>query len=386
MKKKILSYKYLDILLLFVISIAVYLPLAHGLGYIKDDWYMMYAAHIQGPAIFQDIFSIDRPARGVLLSILYPLFGNNPYPYSLSAWGFRLLSTISFLSLTREVWTKQRMPTLLMAIFFLIYPGYLSQVNAIDFQAHVVSLFFAMLSIDLSVKAIRQRNKPARIGMIVLSILLGWAYLALVEYAIGLEIFRLLVIALTFLRGSTKPFIEKTKALFYRVWFFLIIPVGFLAWRGFIFQNERKATDLVAQMGQIFTSPLAALWAGIRLLQDTLNVIFLAWGVPLYNLRFQTRLREALIGITLALVVLATIKLLYANYLFEANDENKDWQKEAFWLGLIVVVTTLLPVILVNRHITFEEYSRYGLPAAAGGVFIIVSKRRKTLAHFLPIP
>lgn len=373
MKEKILSFKYLDILLLFVISIVVYLPLAHGLGYIKDDWYLMYAAHTQGPAIFHDIFAIDRPARGVLLAMLYPLFGNNPYPYSLSAWGFRLLSAISFLFLARGVWAKQRMPTLVMAILFLVYPGYLSQVNAIDFQAHVVSLFFAILSIHLSIKAIRQKSIVSRIWMSTLSVLLGWSYLALVEYAIGLEIFRITVIAVILLRGSTKPLAEKIKALVQQAWVFFIIPVGFLFWRVFLFQNERKATDLVAQTGQIITSPLAALWAGVRLLQDTLNVTFLAWGVPLYDLGFQTRLREAIAGMILALVILAVIKWLYASHLFETTERDEGWQKEAFWLGLIVVVTALLPVVLVNRHFTFEEYSRYGLPAATGGIFIIVS-------------
>lgn len=371
MKKKILSFKYLDILLLFFISVVVYLPLAHKLGYIKDDWYLMYAAHTQGASVFHDIFAIDRPARGILLAILYSIFGDNPYLYSLSAWFFRFLSAISFLSLTREIWSKRRMPTLVMAILFLVYPGYLSQVNAIDFQAHVVSLFLAMLSIDLSLKALRQKNVLLKAGMIFISVLAGWAYLGLVEYSLGLEVFRFLALALILLRGVQASWKEKLKSLFTQIWVFFIIPLGFLFWRFFLFENERKATDVATQVGGLISSPLAALWAGIRLLQDTLNVIFLAWGVPLYNLSFNLRLRETLIGIFLALLVLAILKLLYDQALFVEESENENWQKEALWLGFFVVITTLLPVALVNRHITFEEYSRYGLPAMLGGIFIL---------------
>jgi hypothetical protein len=192
--------------ILFGISILAYLPLVHKLGYVNDDWYLMYDGNIGGADYFHEVFRIDRPLRGYVMQTVFSLFGLNPTPYHLSAFVFRLLSAIGFLWLCGQLWPKRQLENLIAAILFLIYPGFLSQVNPIDYQSQIISLACGMFSIALTVKAIRSNNATERWVYIILSVLLAWVYLGLVEYFIGFEVLRLICVLLLFWRQKAELF------------------------------------------------------------------------------------------------------------------------------------------------------------------------------------
>src|SRR5687767_3885248 len=160
--KSVLSSRYrvaIPLLLLLVASAVIYLPRIDQIGYLNDDWYLMYSAHAYGPQVFSDIYSIDRPTRALVLTPAYVLFGNNPLFYNLSAYFFRLISGIGFFWLLQMLWPLRRTATFIAALLFLIYPGFLSQLNGIDYQSQMVSLASAMLSIVLSVQAVLARRQ-----------------------------------------------------------------------------------------------------------------------------------------------------------------------------------------------------------------------------------
>ena len=114
----------LSIAMLSLASALIYLIFIHRFGYFYDDWYLMYAAGAKGPAVFWDIFAVDRPLRALVMIPAYSLFGANPLYYNLSAFLFRLLSGISFLWIVRMLWPGKNRTTLWMALLFLIYPGF----------------------------------------------------------------------------------------------------------------------------------------------------------------------------------------------------------------------------------------------------------------------
>ena len=362
---------------LLAVSALVYLPLVQKLGYIKDDWYLMYRAHSQGPQIFHVVYQSDRPARAYILGTAYSIFGDQTIYYHLSGYLWRLLSAICFLWILRMVWPRQRTAALVMSLFFLICPGFLSQINPIDYQSQLLSLFLAMLSIALTIKATQTGNSIQKFFLIVFSTLLAVVYLSLVEYMIGLEVLRLSLIVLLILRDNPKSWREGvTKTV--RQWIpFLTGPFLFVVWRVFFFQNKRHATDIGAQLGQLIGSPVyTGLWWLVYLAQDIIRVIFLAWAIPLYNLVFDLRLRDILIGFGLsALVVLVVIfSISSSNQKSEQTEsDNSNWKREVLWIGFVSVVAGLLPVIIVNRHADFANYSRYTLAPSAGSVMLMVA-------------
>jgi len=185
---------FISLLTLLFVAALAYLPLINQIGYTHDDWYLMASARAEGSGVFHTIYSVDRPLRAYILGLAYELFGQNVLLYNLSAWFFRILSAVVFLWLLRMLWPGRSTWTWLTAILYLIYPGFLSQLNGIDYQSQILSLALAMLSVALTVAMYFQKNTVYKVMGGSLSILLGLLYLGLVEYEAGFELMRLTIL------------------------------------------------------------------------------------------------------------------------------------------------------------------------------------------------
>ncbi len=357
-------------ILIFLAAGLAYLPLVTKFGYSFDDWYLMWAAKAYGPETFFPIFSVDRPLRAWLMYPTYQLFGENPLWYNLSAYLFRSLGGLAFGWMLGMLWPRARAAAISMALLFVVYPGFLSQPNAIDYQSHIVALALALFSLALTVRAFTGTSSMRkRAPWLVVSALIGWLYLGLMEYYIGFEIIRFLLIFLLAIRAETAWIARIKKAVLN--WLPLaMIPVGFVFWRVFIFVGERKATDAGAQLSLFLVSPLRAMynWA-TSLIFDTWDVLAMAWVTPLAQvLRFLNG-TQILTGIGLGLLAIGMS--WYTLRSLDNNDDN--WRREAFWLGLGSVIAGLMPVILANREVSFPYFSRYTLIASTGAVMLLVA-------------
>lgn len=364
------------LILLLVISAVVYLPRLHQIGYLNDDWYLMYSAHAYGPEVFVDIFSEDRPARALVMSSAYTLFGDNVLYYNLSAYLFRLVSGLGFFWLLTMLWPRQRNAVFIAAVLFLIYPGFLSQSNGIDYQSQMVSLASAMLSIALSAKASTIQNRAVKRFLVLAATVLGWFYLGLVEYFLGLELLRL---GSLYLLGSRSQDLGSR-----RVWAGLrscipglIIPIVFLGWRIFFFESARGATDIGGQLEQFRELPLVtAIWWLTRLFTNSLSVTFFAWGIPFYQfIGYVGRLRDLFFALGSVGALLFSIFWIVRSAPDEGvpETEARDWRTEILVLGIVAAVAGVIPVILVNRQADFWSYSRYTLASSPGSALALVS-------------
>ena len=371
-----------EILLLLVIAGVTYLPHLSQATIYRDDWYYTMDRLIGGPGVFQEMFRIDRPARGPLFEAYYQLFGIQPFPYHMSSFVWRVAGGLAALWLFRQLWARQRLATFMMALLFVLYPGYLRWMEGFENQPRILSSFLEVLSIALTLLAIRTPRTVPKILAWTTSILTGWAYIALVDFAFGMEVFRLLCVFLLIKRDQGTLSFMKRSILAIRAWgIAVLIPLGFLFWRFFLFHNERTATDVGLQLGYLFASPFAtgALWL-LRLFQSTFNVTVPAWGASLFQNLFEIPLSETLLGISIAGV---TVILFLSGSFFLGNMDEEDpnrsnvgtngrWQVEAIWVGLAGVFAGVLPVVVANRYISVEAYSHYALPASLACVLVIV--------------
>jgi len=366
---------WIFVFLIFIVSALTYLPLVNQIGYLNDDWYLMYDAHTQGPGFFHEIYKIDRPARAYVLGTAYSLFGDNVLYYHLSGYVFRFLSTVVFFWLMEQLWSGRKTMNISATLLFLLYPGFLSQVNPIDYQSQLLSLCLAMISIALTIKAIQTSNVMGRVILTIISILLGLEYLALIDYFIGLELLRLAIILMLVWRTKGASLRHKLTQTFLSWLPFAAAPSGFLIYRLFFFEADRRATDIGFQLGQLFSSPLVGLWWLVYLIQDIFNVLLVAWGYPLYTIANQMRLRDTLIGFGLVafVVFLVVIGLRWGkeDEVEMEADPGSGWMLEEYWLGLAGILGGLLPVILANRHIVFPDLSRYALAASTGVAILL---------------
>ncbi len=436
-------------LVLFLASALTYLPLVGQIRFSNDDWYLIYGAHVRGADYFAPAYERDRPMRAFVLGPEYSLFGDEPLPYHLTMYAFRFLGAVSLFWLLNQLWPgaesasslrgglsgaeRSRRPTkqsptqladpqsargllrreerpprndsvnvtnyqlpvtnLLITLLFLLYPGFLSQPNPVDYQSQIIALFAATTSLALTLAALRAEKILARVIYTLLSIALAWFYLGLIEYYLGLEVLRLLSVHLI-VKRNTQYAIRNNYQLpitTLQSWLpFALGPLAFLAWRLFFFTSERNATDVGLQLGALFTSPTTGLWWLARLAQDMLNVVFLAWGVPLYNLAFNLRLSQTWIGFALAAAAALGVAFTlrreeeprFLNPQGGASQET--WvlaRAEMLWVGLVSAMAGLIPVILVNRHVEFFSLSRYTLASSAGAAMAIVA-----MLHYLSSP
>jgi hypothetical protein len=368
------SQAFSVIALLILVSGLAYLPFIGQFGYFNDDWYLMYAAGAKGAFVFKDIFSIDRPLRALVMVPAYFIFGENPFGFNLSAYGFRVLSALGFLWLLRTLWPRQRTAGMLMALLFLIYPGFLSQFNGIDYQSQMVSLAAAVFSLALTVKAIQADGLAVKIILFFISGVLSWLYIGLVEYFIGFEIIRLACVFLLVSREHTTPGKKIIQAV--RQWLpSLILLLPFLVWRLYFFESERSATDIGLQLDRVVQSPLTTSLRWLTtLLSDSLDVVVLAWGQPLSSLLSWISTRnQLLLGLGLSTVSIVIFLFVLRQLEGPEGSETSNWRSEAFWFGAVGVIGGLFPIVLVNRYVDFGSYSRYTLVSSAGAVILLVS-------------
>ncbi len=380
--RKFSRSSWMEIVLILLIAAVTYLPHLSQATVYRDDWYYIMDRTIGGPGIFQEMFSIDRPARGPLFEAYYQLFGVQPLPYHMSSFLWRVLGGLAALWLFRQVWPRQRLATFVMALFFTLYPGYLRWMEGFENQPRILSSFLEVLSIALTVFAVTTSRRVLKFWAWTASILLGWAYIALVDFSFGMEVFRLLCVYLVVNRDQKLlPFTRKLTSAVHAWAIAAVIPAGFLFWRMFIFQNERPVTDIGLQLSYLTSSPLlTGMWWLMRLLQSAANVAVLAWGAPNFQNLFENSLSDILTGFLIAGA--AILLLLWAGFsLWDAEEEQPEyavppsrdiWQMEAIWTGLIGVFAGVLPVIVANRYVTFAGYSHYSLPASLAGVTLLV--------------
>lgn len=348
-----------------------YLIFVQKIGYTFDDWYLMWSAKAYGPQVFFPIFSIDRPLRAYLMFPAYLLFGENPLWYNLSAFVFRVCGTLFFLWMFRMLWPRAQAATMVMALLFVIYPGFLSQPNAIDYQSHIFALALALLSLALTAKGfVEHIAGPRRFFLLILSALVGWLYLGLMEYYIGFELIRALLIGLLAFRSQSNWPSRAKKAIL--DWLPLsVIPLGFVFWRVFIFVGERTATDAGAQLSLVMTSPLRAIFNwGIGLLHDIFQALVAAWFVPLLQLVGKLTLEQTIIGMFVGLAAAILTVLAYRRLM---NEASSAWRFESLGLGMAAIIAGLIPVVLANRGVEFPYYSRYTLISSTGVAMVLVA-------------
>ena len=272
----------IPVVLLLVVAALAYLPNLLQATVYRDDWYYVLDRMIGGAGVFQAMFSIDRPARGPFFELYYQLFGVSPLPYHLASFVWRFLGGLAALWLFRQLWPRQPRAAMWMAVFFVLYPGYLRWMEGFENQPRIASLCFEALSFALTLKALRSSGKIPKVLAWIGSILTGWAYLALLDFGIGMELFRLLCVY-SYLDGNVDLAGWRKRAVAtLRAWApAALIPLGFLFWRLFIFHNERPQTDVGRQLGVLFSSPLAtALAWSTRLVQSVADVLLFSWLTP----------------------------------------------------------------------------------------------------------
>ena len=173
------------------ISAVSYLPFIHHFGYYLDDWNLIWAGVTNGPQKLIQLYSIDRPFIGYVFAGMYSLLGESAFGWNIAAFVFRLTGVFSFWWLVRMIWPQQKHNTMLMALLFAVYPGFLRQPNAIQYLMHIINFTFGVTSLALSVAALQCTKRGIKIVLMIFAFVTGFSSFLMMEYMVGLEGIRL---------------------------------------------------------------------------------------------------------------------------------------------------------------------------------------------------
>ncbi len=363
------------ILLTTVLTYGVSIP---QLGYYHDDWFVLWSGHVRGPASLIPLFSTDRPFMGVVYSVVYRLLGDTVINWHLYALLWRFIGGLAFFWILRLLWPEHKYLTTLMAVLFIVYPGFLSQPNANTKQNHLYGFGTALLSIALTLQTLKTHRPGWKIFYTISALLLTANYLWIYEYMIGFEGTRLVLLGYALFQEGFKDVRSLIKESLKRLWPYWIVTAGFLYWRVFIFQSSRNATDVSGLAGDYLGN---FRYMSIRVIAETikdfLNTSIFAWFVQPYQL-FSTVPYSNLGYAFLIAAIVVSLVWLYA-FLFKkwwgANDNEAEAPRLAtdfLWIGALVIVCAILPVILSGRHVElYDSYKSYGLHPIAGVALFI---------------
>jgi hypothetical protein len=328
------------------------------------------------------MFSIDRPARGYIFEIAFNLFGTNPFPFHLMFSIIRFFSGISILWLIKTILPNQEKKAIWVSILFVLYPGYLWWVSGIEYLPMNLSVFLQILSICFSISALRTGSKIKELIYIILSILTGWGYIALVDYSIGLEVSRYLIIIL-YLRNEIKFDLIKTKVrlLLNKSFVYLVIPGGYLIWRFLFFKNIRPETDLTLQLSGLIQDPFytSVQWF-FNLIKSFLNSTVFSWIMPFYDYFFNLRLKHMILilsivilsGILISLLIQKIFRRIEINSKKENEINFYEMDRELLIFSSIGIIAGIIPIVVANRYIDSHNFSHYALPVSMVIVLFVV--------------
>ena len=368
---------WVEAFLLVLVAGLTYLLNVSNFTFHRDDWFYIYDGITLGPRAFFGIFDHLRPLRGPYFAAVFSIFGPNPLPYHLLLFAWRVLGGFGMFWLLRLLWPRQRTGAFWAAMLFTIYPGFLWWVGGFEYQPMVLSADLQAFSIAFMLKAILSEKKLHKIWWTLASILSSWIYLGFVEYAIGMELFRVLCAYVVVSRGAPRV---TLSGLWHSIRVSipsLLGPLAFLVWRQFFFENWRKAADVGVQVSRLSDAPQTFLVWLYRLAEGAAKVILMAWTVPLHDRLNFDSLGRLVVALTLA-AGLAALVFFADRFFVRASEETRveedesRWRWEAMVIGLLGVLGGLVPIVVANRFVSFEQFSHYALPASLAAVVFLL--------------
>ena len=377
-----------------IVGCLVYVPGINDLGLYRDDWNNFYTPVVRGPAMLKEHFAADRPAMGWLITMLFMLFKTNNTGYLIWNLCCRILGCV-FLALTLlTVWPKTSKMALLAGLLAIVFPGFLQQVDGIDYTAHQTAMFCFMISLWLTAKACSPGQKTWNVLFTFLAMMFSLANMMLMEYYVGMEIYRFAII---YMLNREQAGNGKMKAFFKSLLSYLpyLLPVlGFVAWRTFYFQAERSGANVLNDVVRpIMEHPRHELLdLGVRMLKSGWKLFAGVWSIPAYNLINGLSMKAFLTTLIPVLVIFAVSQFfLFLMHRRRTDEAVLDADNEAaqwLWCGLISGTIAILPMIVAGRDINFtSSLERFAWVGMIGTILFLVgilgSLRNRTLRNLL---
>ena len=368
-----------SLLLIALVTIVTYGFMIPKLGFYRDDWYMIWSAQAQGAQGVINLFKIDRPFIGILYALDYSLLGNSAINWHVYALVVKLLGGFALYWLLRMLWPERRLEATFAALLYTVYPGFYQQPNAALFINLLLSHTAAILSLALSVYALKVKNLPTQVAIVLTAVLLALFYLIIYEAMIGLEAARLLILwYVTYQQNPPQKWRANLWPTLKRAIPYLVLAIGFVYWRLFFFQSTRRSTNVSVLLDEYSSAPVHGIVSVlIEIAKDFFDITIFAWSVPLYQSVTNSEYRDLGASLLLASLAIGLVVAFYAwtkqKKWFDEREQGNDSSRHMVILGILVVLVTSIPIVVAGRNASFSfQWDRYTVQSILGVTICIV--------------
>ena len=330
--------------LLLITSILAYGILIPQLGFYWDDQPMSWIRYQLGPEAMTRYFSTNRPVWGWLYQVTTRLIPQVPVLWQIFALLWRWLGALVVWLIVRELWKDRPRFALVVALLFLLYPGFNQQWGAYLYSHFFIVLFFFLFSIYLM---LQRQTVPA----LLFSALNLW----MMEYFFPLEFARIGFLWTALRYEYPEPRQRIKPALKLWIPYLAVFALAVLS-RLFIFNNQIYEIGTTSQAGSGLLSQiptfLLSLWV----------VTAAAWG------QVFTAVDPSLHGVRTIALYAAVSMIAFAMALYFLFRQNKDADDRegsyyAIGLGLFLLPFAGAPFWLTGLTISLAHpASRFTLP------------------------
>lgn len=356
---------------LFMIGGLVYGLFVGKLGYYWDDWPVIWVNEAFGRDGVTQYFAGLRPVYGWLYSSLAPTLGRSPMGWHILACVLRCATCAASYIAVCALWPRRKDVAWMVGTFVLLYPGFTLQPVAFSlFQYHISFLCF-VVSVAATILSL---TKPAHRWMFgIVAVVSGALSYLIIEYFVGLELFRLAVIMIVIQREHRRSKSKALRAAILRWSPYAVVWVTYFVWRSFLFRvasnySRTGYMDVASDLSPILKSPihetLSRLGVGVH---NILMATVFALVRPLSPGIVSADSRAGIVSVAIILAVIV-IGLYVMQRLrtsrelaqdVEAADERRRFLQEGFLLGLVGLVVAELPFLASNLEVAFTGHPSF---------------------------
>lgn len=371
---------------LLSIALLVYAPFIRSLGFYWDDWPIVWSYQAFGARGLSRYYAGNRPAMGWLYAHVMPLFGAHTLRWQVGAVGLCIFASVAEYILFRILWPTRRDLAWLIAMAALLYPGFTQQSIAVTYFPHHLSLCFLLVSYALTAGSIRA---PAyRYPLIGLSLLTEAGAYSLVEYYVGLEFLRPVILAIAAARRVNEDGAwSRARTSLIRWIPYALLWLAYVLWRIVLFHPspELNYKDARGEWTQVLVNPIhqlsqRAYGAFHNILMGTVAAWARPFDLELTQVSFRATLLSWCIGALVVAVAIGTLRYLVKEERplalpASVRPAPDGVAATCLLLAAVAVSAAAIPFALSNLSADFSLHPAFGdritLPFAVGAALLI---------------
>jgi hypothetical protein len=347
------------------------------LGIYQDDWVFVYNAYVRGSQGLWEFLNADGTPFSSLMNIgLFRLLGVKPLYWHIAALLARWLTVVAFWLVLRRLWPAHPLQGFTIALLFAVYPFFNLQPLAFTYLHIWISYLFLGLSLYWMILSVQIPQKYLLYTGLALAA--GAISGLTAEYFMGLEFLRPVILWLVLDHTSEKG-IRPRLVKSIRLWFPYLLLFGiYVWWRFFVYQVPIENRNEPVGLEMLLSQPLAEIRILLsNLLPDLISIVVASWYKVLDPLFFDLADRRSLLLIGLSLVAGLGVFWVVSQYRREdpeTREDRPDWARQAFWLGITILVLGLIPPYAGGLFINEKNplwNSRFGLASMLGAAMLI---------------